>query len=304
MPIIGSILLSKRWNHLKTDDKPKMKDYFAGIDIGSTMTKMVIMDHQAIIVSLIVHTSPEQRRLADRVMEEALSRARISFDGITYLVATGYGRINVPFADKQITEISCHARGVGYMLPSVKTIIDIGGQDSKAIKIANGRVIDFVMNDKCAAGTGRFIEVMAETLGVNLNDMGIFSLSADHAARISSTCTVFAEHEVVAKLAEGIALPNIIAGIHEAIATRIYGMARRIRIERDVAITGGGAKNIGLVKALEAKIGYPVLVPEEPLLTGAIGAALLGKEIVEASRKKGSPVPRTRSPLKEASFFD
>lgn len=280
-----------------------MKDYFAGIDIGSTMTKLVIMN-ESIVVSLTVPTSPEQRKLANKVMEEALSRAKIPFDEINYLVATGYGRINVPFADKQITEISCHARGVNHLLPSVKTIIDIGGQDCKAINTSNGRVLNFVMNDKCAAGTGRFIEVIAETLGVDLDDMGRLSLSSDHAARISSTCTVFAEHEVVDKLANGTALPNIIAGIHEGIAARIYGMARRIKIERDMVITGGGAKNIGLLKALEEKIGFPVLVPEEPLLTGAIGAALLGREVVLKSRKEGLPLPRAKVPLQEARFFD
>ena len=280
-----------------------MKDYFAGIDIGSTMTKAVIMN-ESIVVSLTVPTSPEQRKLANKVMEEALSRAEISFDEINYLVATGYGRINVPFADKQITEISCHARGVTYLLPSVKSIIDIGGQDCKAIKTSNGRVLNFVMNDKCAAGTGRFIEVIAETLGVDLDDMGRLSLSSDHAVRISSTCTVFAEHEVVDKLANGAALPDIIAGIHEGIATRIYGMARRIKIEGDMVITGGGAKNIGLLKALEEKIGFPVLVPEEPLLTGAIGAALLGREVVLKSRKEGLPLPRAKVPLQEARFFD
>ena len=276
-----------------------MKDYAAGIDIGSTMTKVVIMDEE-IVASLIVATSPEQRKLANKVMEDALSRAKISFDEISYLVATGYGRINVPFANKQITEISCHARGVNYLLPSVRTIIDIGGQDCKAIKVKDGRVANFVMNDRCAAGSGRFIEVIADTLGVDLGDMGRLSLSARHSVRISSTCTVFAEHEVVAKLAEGAALPDIIAGIHEAMARRIYGMARRIKIERDVAITGGGAENIGLVTALQDIFGCPVTVPEEPLLTGAIGAALLGKEIA----KKGSPAPRERAPLAEASFFD
>ena len=276
-----------------------MKDYVAGIDIGSTMTKAVIMG-EGIVASLIVSTSPEQRKLADKVMAEVLSKAKISFEEIRYLVATGYGRINVPFADKQITEISCHAKGVNYLLPSARTIIDIGGQDCKAIRVKDGRVADFTMNDRCAAGTGRFIEVIADTLGVDLGDMGRLSLSAKQAARISSMCTVFAEHEVVEKLAEGTAISDIIAGIHEAMARRIHGMARRIKIERDVAITGGGARNIGLVTAIQHIFGCPVIVPKEPLLTGAIGAALLGKEIA----KRGSPVPGERAPLAEASFFD
>ena len=253
--------------------------YFAGVDIGSTMTKVVIMN-QATLASVIGPTGPEHRKLANRVMEEALAKARLPFEDITYVVATGYGRINVPFADKQITEISCHARGVAHLLPEVRTVIDIGGQDSKGIKIKEGRAVDFVMNDKCAAGTGRFLEVTAEGLGVSLNDMGRLSLEAKKKVEISSTCTVFAAQEVVARLSEGVALPDIIAGLHEAIATRIYGMVRRLKIEREVALTGGGAKNIGLVKAIEDKVGFPVLVPPEPLLTGALGAALLGRDFV------------------------
>ena len=279
-----------------------MSQYFAGVDIGSTMTKVVIMN-RAILASVIGPTGPEHRKLANRVMEEALAKAGLSFDEITYVVATGYGRINVPFADKQITEISCHARGVSYLLPGVRTVIDIGGQDSKGIKLSNGRVVDFVMNDKCAAGTGRFLEVTAEELGVKLDDMGRLSLGAKNKVEISSTCTVFAAQEVVSKLSEGVPLPDIIAGLHEAIATRIYGMVRRLKIEREVAITGGGAKNIGLVRALEAKLGYPVLVPPEPLLTGAIGAALLGKDIVKKAAESGTPLSRSERRLTEASIF-
>jgi predicted CoA-substrate-specific enzyme activase len=278
------------------------KQYFAGVDIGSTMTKVVIMDGE-ILTSVIGPTGPEHRKLANRVMEEALAKANLSFDAITYVVATGYGRINVPFADKQITEISCHARGVSHLLPGVRTVIDIGGQDSKAIKLKDGRAVDFVMNDRCAAGTGRFIEVTAEGLGVKLEDMGRLSLEAKNKVEIGSTCTVFAAQEVVAQLAAGAALADIIAGLHEAIASRVIGMARRLKIEREVAVTGGGAKNIGLVRALEAKLGYPVLLPPEPLLTGAIGAALLGKDMVKKAEEKGETLPRSERRLTEASIF-
>ena len=276
--------------------------YFAGVDIGSTMTKVVIMD-QATITPVIGPTGPEHRKLANRVMEEALAKAKLSFDKITYVVATGYGRINVPFADKQITEISCHARGVGHLLPAARTVIDIGGQDSKGIKLKDGRAVDFVMNDKCAAGTGRFLEVTAEELGVSLEDMGRLSLEAKNRVEISNTCTVFAAQEVVARLSDGVALPDIIAGLHEAIATRIYAMVRRLKIEREVALTGGGAKNIGLVKAMEAKLGFPALLPPEPLLTGAIGAALLGKDIVQKAVEKGEALKRSERRLTEATLF-
>jgi predicted CoA-substrate-specific enzyme activase len=278
------------------------KRYFAGIDIGSTMTKVVIMN-QSTLASVIGPTGPEHRKLANRVMEEALTQAGLAFEEITYLVATGYGRINVPFADRQITEISCHARGVVHLLPGVRTVIDIGGQDSKGIKLKEGRAVDFVMNDKCAAGTGRFLEVTAESLGVSLEEMGRLALEAENKVEISSTCTVFAAQEVVAKLSEGAALADIIAGLHEAIATRIYGMVRRLKIEREVALTGGGAKNIGLVKALEARLGFPVLLPPEPLLTGAIGAALLGRDIVKEAENRGEKLKTSPRRLTEATLF-
>jgi predicted CoA-substrate-specific enzyme activase len=276
--------------------------YFAGVDIGSTMTKVVIMS-DTVLASVIGPTGPEHRKLANRVMEEALKKAKMSFEAITYLVATGYGRINVPFADRQITEISCHARGVAHLLPDVMTVIDIGGQDSKGIKLKDGRAVDFVMNDRCAAGTGRFLEVTAESLGVSLEEMGKLALEAENRVEISSTCTVFAAQEVTAKLSEGAALADIIAGLHEAIATRIYGMVRRLKIEREVALTGGGAKNVGLVRALEARLGFPVLLPPEPLLTGAIGAALLGRDIVEEAEKRGEKLKTSPRRLTEATLF-
>jgi predicted CoA-substrate-specific enzyme activase len=276
--------------------------YFAGVDIGSTMTKVVIMN-QSLLASVIGPTGPEHRKLANRVMEKALKKAKLPFEAITYVVATGYGRVNVPFADRQITEISCHARGIAQLLPQARTVIDIGGQDSKGIKLENGRAVDFVMNDKCAAGTGRFLEVAAEELGIKLKDMGKLSLEAKNPVRISNTCTVFAAHEVTDKLSAGAALPDIIAGLHEAIATRVYGMLGRLKIEREVAMTGGGAKNIGLVKALEAKLGFAVQLPPEPLLTGAIGAALLGRDIVKQAEKQGITLDKAERRLQEATLF-
>ncbi len=159
------------------------------------------------------------------------------------------------------------------------------------------------MNDKCAAGTGRFLELMAEGLGVKLEDMGRLSLAAKNRVMISNTCTVFAEQEAVAKLSEGIPVEDLLAGLHEAFATRIYGMASRLKIEQDVVITGGGAKNIGLVRALEAKLGCPVLIPPEPLLTGAIGAALLGKDTTQKAIESGSPLVRSERRLQEVKFF-
>ncbi|MDI6775818.1 MAG: acyl-CoA dehydratase activase [Syntrophales bacterium] len=287
----------------------KCEMYVAGLDIGSTMTKVVIMEKESILASIVGPTGAEHRRLANRVMADALSRAKLSFDDIAYVVATGYGRVNVPFADWQITEISCHAKGISSIFPTARTVIDIGGQDCKGIKLSSGKacldvgkVVDFVMNDKCAAGTGRFLEVIAEALQVPLEKMGELSLKAKGKVRISSTCTVFAEQEVVSYLAEGASTADIVAGLHDAIASRIHNMVERIGVERDVVVTGGGAKNIGLIRALEGKIGKSVLVPPEPLLTGALGAALLCRERAEKAREEGS-LPRRERRLEEVHFF-
>jgi predicted CoA-substrate-specific enzyme activase len=277
--------------------------YFAGVDIGSTMTKVVIMDEE-VIASVIGPTGPEHRRLANKVMEDALQQIGMPFEEIAYVVATGYGRINVPFADKQITEITCHAKGVNSLFPTVRTAIDIGGQDAKGIKIVNGKVVGFVMNDKCAAGTGRFLEVMAEVLGLELDQMGELSLTSKKKVQISSTCTVFAEQEVVSRIAEGTLLEDILAGINEAIASRVCRMSQRLKIERDVVVTGGVAKNKGVVKALVDYLGFPVLVPEEPLLTGAIGAALMGREITQKAVESDQPIERKVRRLEAATFFE
>lgn len=276
--------------------------FFAGIDIGSTMTKVIIFNN-GILAQVIGPTGPEHRRLAHKVMEEALVQAGIEFKDIAYVVATGYGRINVPFADKQITEISCHGKGVMHLYPSVGTILDIGGQDAKGIKITNGRVSDFVMNDKCAAGTGRFLEVIAETLEIDIRQMGEMSLRSKNSVKISNTCTIFAEQEVISNLADGVQIEDILAGLHDAIAGRAFRMASKLKIEGDVVFTGGVAKNIGMVKALEDHLGRHVYVCEEPLITGALGAALLGRERVNKAIQKGKPLILKDRRLDPTSFF-
>lgn len=278
--------------------------FFAGIDIGSTMTKVAILNQdRATLATIIYTTDAEHRRLANLVMKEALSKAGLAIEQISYIVATGYGRINVPFADKQITEISCHAKGVSHFFPDAHTIVEIGGQDCKGIKLVNGRVANFAMNDKCAAGTGRFLEVIAEVLGVKLEDVGPRSLLAKEIVKISSTCTVFAEQEVVSRLSEGASIEDILAGLHDAIARRVLGMVEHIKIQREVVVTGGGAKNIGLVKAIERRLGYTVLIPPEPLLTGAIGAAILGLGLVKKQETLGKTIPRAERALREVTFF-
>ncbi len=280
------------------------KQYFGGIDLGSSMTKAVIVDgDDRVCASVVNQTGPEHRRLANKVMESALKIADISFEDLEFVVATGYGRMVVPFADRQITELTCHARGVFSQFPNVRLAIDIGGQDSKGLKIKGGKLIDFVMNDRCAAGTGRFLEIIADTLGLKTEDLGSISLKSSQKVSISSTCTVFAQQEVVNRLSEGLPLEDIVAGIHDAIASRVAKMVGRLKIEPDVVFTGGVAQNIGVVKALEANLGCKVMVPEEPLMSGALGAALLGKEIVLKEKAQGKPVLRTERRLNEAKFF-
>ncbi|HYA94401.1 MAG TPA: acyl-CoA dehydratase activase [Thermodesulfobacteriota bacterium] len=280
-----------------------MATYFAGIDVGSTMTKAVILN-KGVVASVIGPTGPEQRRLANKVMEEAVRQASLSFQAITYIVSTGYGRINVPFADRQFTEISCHAKGIVHLFPKAKTIIDIGGQDIKAIKMdAAGKTTDFVMNDKCAAGSGRFIEVIADTLGVPLDGVGDLSLQSKNRVKISNICTIWAQQEVAASLAQGLPISDLLAGVHHSLADRISRMVNRIMVEEAVIVTGGGAKNRGLLKALSEQLGHEILVPEEPLITGALGAALLGKEIVEKAKEKHTPLRTKERILEEVKIL-
>lgn len=279
--------------------------YFAGVDIGSTMTKVALIDESSNLVSAVKGpTGPEHRQLANEVMRQALEKVSLQIDDISCIVATGYGRVNVPFADRQITELSCHARGVSSIFPNVRTAIDIGGQDAKCMKIDNGRLISFVMNDKCAAGTGRFLEVTAATLGVKLEDMGDIALKATKRIQISNLCTIFAQQEVVALLSRGERLEDIVAGLHNALASRVAALAQRLGIEPDLVLTGGGAKNTGMVRAVKESLGRELLVPEEPLLTGALGAAILaGETYMKAVAASGAFSAKPRR-LEKATFFD
>jgi predicted CoA-substrate-specific enzyme activase len=275
----------------------------AGVDIGSTMTKVVIWGEN-VLSTFIGPTGAEYRLLAHQVVQDALRQAHLSFEDLSYVISTGYGRMNVPFADGQITEVTCHAQGVFHLFPRGRTVIDIGGQDSKAIKMnREGKIANFAMNDKCAAGTGRFLEVIAESLAIDLKELGELSLKAENPVKISSLCTVFAEQEVVGYLAEGSRLEDILAGLHEALASRIYSMAEHVKIEPPVVLTGGGAKNVGLLKALERRLGYELLVPPEPLITGALGAALLAKEQWKKASTQGLLLRKEKRRLEAAKFY-
>ena len=250
----------------------------AGIDIGAGTAKAVILENKEIIASSIIPVSGNVNKAIDGVIAEALDKAGLSLPSLEYVVSTGWGRDAVSFANASTTEIICHASGVHFLVPRARTIVDIGAQDSKVIRVNDkGKVIDFVMNDKCAAGTGRFLEVMAHVLGLKLEEMGPISLGSQNVCNISSTCTVFAETEVVSLRAQGKPVEDLIAGIHRAIANRVVIMGSGINLEQETVFTGGVAKNIGVQKALEEVGGLKCIVPEEPQITGALGAALIAQ---------------------------
>ncbi len=247
----------------------------AGIDIGAGTTKAVILDNCRLLASEVILTSHDIEKAADEVIGKVAGKAALSVGDLKRVVSTGYGRHSIGFADRAVSEIICHAKGVHFLLPKTEVIIDIGCQDSKIIKLDdNGDVVDFVMNDKCAAGTGRFLEVMAQALGLTIDEMGPESLKSTEPCHISSTCTVFAESEVITLRARGATRQDLVAGIHQAIARRIILMAADWNFDR-VVFTGGVAKNPGVKRALEEQLGQKIVVPEEPQLTGALGAALI-----------------------------
>lgn len=252
---------------------------WCGIDIGASTAKVVVFDDK-IVSKVVIPSRFDPVRTAEKVFEKGLQNAGITREDVHYTVATGYGRAMVPMASKSITEITCHAKGAYYLDDTVRTVIDIGGQDSKGIALDNGRVQDFVMNDKCAAGTGRFLEVMAKALEVELEDLGGLSMKSQEKVSISSTCTVFAESEVISYRNQGKKKEDIVAGLHEAIASRVYGMVNQIPVKEKIMVTGGVALNQGVVQALKTKIKKEVIIVKDPQIVGALGAALLAKEAI------------------------
>ena len=249
-----------------------------GIDVGSITTKAAVVKDGELIADKVIFTGYNARKAGEEVFQQIVKSIGIQPALIEKIISTGYGRNSVTIANKAITEITCHAAGAYYLDPMVRSVIDIGGQDSKAIAVNDtGSPLDFAMNDKCAAGTGRFLEVMAGALAVDLDNFGDFSLKAKHPATISSLCTVFAESEVISLIAKGEKRENIIAGIHEAIAARVVAMANRVGFTTRIMMTGGVAKNIGVVRALERKIGQKIEVSEKSQVTGAIGAAMIAQ---------------------------
>lgn len=256
----------------------------AGVDVGAATAKAVVMDGGHVLGHAVVPTGYDVKVAALTVTLKAIEAAGLSLPigELRYVVSTGYARNTVEFASRSVTEILCHAKGAHFSIPDTRTVIDIGGQDSKAIELdEDGNVKDFIMNDKCAAGTGRFLDVMSLVLEVgSIDNMGRLSLASRDPCVITSTCTIFAESEVVSLRAEGKKREDLIAGVHGAIAKRVLAMAKKINIREKVVFTGGVAKNVGVRKALETALanGMAIEVPKEPQMIGALGAALLAAE--------------------------
>ncbi len=250
--------------------------YVMGIDSGSTSTNAVIMDGERnIVASSVVRTGAKSGESARRILGEILEKAGLKREDISWIVSTGYGRVSIDFADENVTEISCHGRGAHYFNPSVRTILDIGGQDSKAIHLNEaGEVTDFVMNDKCAAGTGRFLEMIARTLEVDVDDLGPEALRSTEDIEITSMCSVFAESEVISLIANNKEKADIANGVCRAIAGKAYSLLKRVGMEETFMMTGGVAKNPGVVRAVEEKIQSRLYICPEPEIVGAAGAAL------------------------------
>ena len=267
----------KQQKKQRKGDRPM---YVMGIDSGSTSTNAVIMDQDRKIKAFsVVRTGAKSGVSADRALHEVLEKAGLAREDISWIVSTGYGRVSIEFADENVTEISCHGKGAHYFNPAIRTILDIGGQDSKAIRLnENGEVKDFVMNDKCAAGTGRFLEMIARTLEVSLDELGAIALTSKEKIEITSMCSVFAESEVISLIANNKEKADIADGVCHAIANKASGLLRRVGMELEFMMTGGVAKNPGVVRAVEEKIGSKLYICEEPEIVGAAGAALYALE--------------------------
>ncbi len=252
----------------------------AGCDVGSLTAKAVIMNGEEILAAEIMGVRPKPEQSARDVMERALEKAHLTLKDIDYCVSTGYGREKIPFARDNISEISCHGKGAHWLIPSVRTVIDVGGQDCKVIRVdATGKLQNFIMNDKCAAGTGRFLEVMAKTLGVRLDEIGPLSLMAKNPVVITSMCSIYAQTEVAAFIAGEVDRHDLAAGITRAMAERVKSLAMRVGVEEDVVITGGVAKNIGVVKSLEGMLRVNTRkLTVDPQVMGALGGALFARE--------------------------
>jgi predicted CoA-substrate-specific enzyme activase len=259
--------------------------FAAGVDVGSTQTKAVMIEESAGIVGrALVDTGANVTKAAENVFHVLCSDTGVDPRDVGFVVGTGYGRYKIAFGNAQMTEISCHARGAHHVFPNTRTVIDMGGQDSKAIRVGEGgEVLDFVMNDKCAAGTGRFLANAAEVLGITLDEIGPLALLAQRPVKITTVCTVFVESDILSYLAQGKKAEDILGGVHLAIAKRTVSLARRISIDPAITMTGGVARNVAMVKALEDVLDARLQVSTDSHYTGAIGAALFARDRLDQS---------------------
>ncbi len=266
--------------------------YSAGVDVGSTQTKAVLInENKEIIGRALVDTGANVVLAAEKAFREALDANNIREEEVEYVIGTGYGRYRVTFGNTQVTEISCHARGAVHMFPKTVTVVDMGGQDTKAIRISHlGEIIDFCMNDKCAAGTGRFLGAASKALDIPLDELGPTALKAQKPIRISTTCTVFAESEILSWLGKGKKIEDILWGVHQSIASRSAGLMRRVGVEEEVTFSGGVAKNVGMIKALEERLEVKLNVSDESHYMGALGAALFALDNIITSRVPATEV--------------
>ncbi len=257
-------------------------DYFVGIDLGSRTSKIAILDNENnIVYSNVESSGVNPKKTAVELLEKAIEHLAIDKNDIKKVYSTGYGRNVVPFADKKISEITCHAKGVNYFFPKARSILDIGGQDSKGIVInSQGKVLNFVMNDRCAAGTGRFLEVAATILELTVDELGELSLKSKGTLAINSTCVVFAESEIIGLISQGTSIEDIVNAVHRSIAKRTKSMISVLGYTPPMVFTGGVAKNVGMKKAMEDLLGFELLVPENSFITGALGAAVIAKESI------------------------
>jgi predicted CoA-substrate-specific enzyme activase len=264
--------------------------YAAGVDVGSTQTKAIIINEAREIVGrCLTDTGANVVVAAENAYNEALKNSDIQEEEVEYVIGTGYGRYRVTFGNTQVTEISCHARGAAHMFPNTKTVLDMGGQDTKAIRVGNhGDVLDFCMNDKCAAGTGRFLGAAAAALDIPLSELGNVAMQSERPVKISTTCTVFAESEVLSWLGKGKKIEDILWGVHLSIASRSVGLLRRVGIDEEITFTGGVTKNAGVIKALEQAIGFKLNISADSHYMGALGAALFALDHIVASRAPSS----------------
>ncbi len=280
--------------------------YAAGVDVGSTQTKAVIVDEAGDIVGrALTDTGANVIQAAESAYVTALESSGLEERQVEWVIGTGYGRYRVTFGNAQVTEISCHGRGAAHLFPGTRTVVDMGGQDTKAIRVSDsGEILDFCMNDKCAAGTGRFLGAAAAALDIPLDDLGATALRSERPVRISTTCTVFAESEVLSWLGKGKKIEDILWGVHQSIASRSASLLRRVGVEDELTFTGGVSRNPAMVRALEERLDRRLSYGEDSHYMGALGAALFALDHIRASRAPmtaGAAAPATSDAAEEAA---